>query len=147
MENNCKTNFYSQKQFMYPPFLCRIYTDVFYTDDDLIKLETRCNNKIHIRLVVSIIAYISNGSDLDVGEYYSQSGMRGVNYYFVNQAVLFFKKISAAIYHVSMGRDCVNRYSDSLRAGRSGDRIAGGGGDFPSPAGRPCCKLSLLYNG
>ena len=40
---------------------------------------------------------LRNGSDLDIGEHYSQSGMTGINYYFLNQIFLFFKNFGCHI--------------------------------------------------
>ena len=80
MEKNFVKHISILKSNFLPPFYI-FYTDVFYTDD-LIKVKTLWKNKTYIRLAVSTVAYVSNGSDLDAGEHYSQSGMTGLNYYF-----------------------------------------------------------------
>jgi len=45
------------------------------------------------------------------------------------------------------GPRLLSRYSDSLRAGRPGDRIPVGGEIFRTPTDRSCGPPSLLYNG
>jgi len=42
---------------MYPPFYV-VYTDVFYTDDDLIKVEKRCNYNIYMYIYTYTYIYI-----------------------------------------------------------------------------------------